>query len=98
MDDFMILAQAPKHIYTRDNFLCHLDSIFRDKNESLRRTIVSDSKVLKGDTTFATTKRILGWDLDTASMEIRLPQHQVERLQDLISTFLQNKHSTRTKW
>jgi hypothetical protein len=59
MDDFMMIAQAPTHVYTRNNLLFHLDSIFRDPTDTPRHTIVSEFKVLKGDATFTTTKQIL---------------------------------------
>ncbi len=55
MDDFMMIAQAPTHVYTRNNLLFHLDSIFRDPTDTPRHTIVSEFKVLKGDATFTTT-------------------------------------------
>jgi hypothetical protein len=98
MDDFMMIAQAPTHTYTRNNLLYHLDSIFRDTAGTPRRTIVSASKVLKVDATFATQKRILGWDINTTTMEIQLPQHRVERLAELIQYFTSRIHTTRTKW
>jgi hypothetical protein len=63
-----------------------------------RRQIVSHSKVLKGDATLQTKKRLLGWDIDSENLTIQLPPHRQERLQDLIHTFLQKKVTTHKQW
>jgi hypothetical protein len=98
LDDFMVLAQAPLQEYAMTNLLHHLSSIFHDPPESPRRGVVSASKVSKGDATFSTTKRILGWDVDTHRMEVRLPAHRMDRLGTLLQTFLHRKCTARRKW
>ena len=42
--------------------------------------------MLKGDACWATTKRILGWDLDTVAETINLPPHRLERLHELLDS------------
>jgi hypothetical protein len=59
--------------------------------------IVSNSKVEKGDTTFTTHKRILGWDIDSSSLTLH-PPHRVERLTELLNTFLAKKHTPCPQW
>jgi len=97
LDDFMVLAQGPCH-HTMDNLLHHIHSVFCDAPSSTQRAIISASKVQKGDATFSTTKRVLGWDLDMHRMQIHLPTHHCERLQELLSKTLQQKFSTRRRW
>lgn len=40
--------------------------------------------MLKGDACWATTKRILGWDIDTRRGTLNLPPHRLERLYHLL--------------
>ncbi len=54
--------------------------------------------MLKGDATFSTTQRILGWDVKSAQMNITLPSHRQDRLTTLLTTFLQQKYTTKRKW
>jgi len=98
LDDFMLLSQAPTHIPAINSLLHHLHSIFQDPLHSNRRQVVSQSKVLKGDATFHTTKRLLGWDINTAHLTIQLPPHRQERMHALLATFLQKKFTTRKQW
>jgi len=91
LDDFMLIVQSPTHIPAINTLLHHVHSIFQDPPHSDRHQVVSQSKVLKGDATFQTTKRLLGWDIDSRNLTIQLPPHRQERLQDLLTTFLQKK-------
>jgi hypothetical protein len=59
---------------------------------------LSQSKLDKGDATWSTHKRILGWDLDTSTMTLQLPAHRLIRLHDAIQTFLQLRRTSRRKW
>jgi hypothetical protein len=98
LDDFMVIAQQPAHIPTMNRLLYHLSSIFQDPGHSPRQPVVSTSKVLKGDTTFSTSKCILGWDVHTDDMTLRLPPHRMERLSQLIHTYLLRRYTTRHQW
>jgi hypothetical protein len=98
IDDFMLVAQHPQQSATMQNLLHHLHTIFRDDAASPRRHIVSQSKVDKGDATFATVKRILGWDIDTVRMTLHLPPHRLERLEHLLHTFHHKRYTTRRQW
>jgi hypothetical protein len=88
LDDFMIIAQQPLPWPAMNNLLSHIHSVFRDPDSSPRRKIVSESKVAKGDATFGTFKRLLGWDIDSASLTIHLPDHRRAQLELLLDTFL----------
>jgi hypothetical protein len=85
IDDFMLVAQ---HAKASDGLQCLLHGIaqiFTDTPHSPRRLIVSASKLAKGDATLSTRQRILGWDVDTTTMTIHLPQHREQRLQELLT-------------
>ena len=62
----MILAQPPLHTQTLNTLLHTLHSVFHDPPNTPRRTVISQSKLDKGDAAFSTQKRILGWDVDKA--------------------------------
>jgi hypothetical protein len=95
IDDFMLAAQAPKHTDLMHRLLHHINTVFSDHPTSPRRLIVSESKIMKGDATFSTFKRFLGWDLDTYNMTIHLPKHRLERLDALLHSTLASTHTTR---
>jgi hypothetical protein len=98
LDDFMVLAQAPRHTATLENLLHHLNTVFRDVPQSPRKSVVSQSKVEKGDATLSTQKRILGWDVNTESMTVHLPSHRADRLRELLHTFADKRYASRRKW
>jgi len=81
-----------------NNLLQAVHSVFCDSPDSPRRVVVSQSKVDKGDATLSTTKRVLGWDIDTKTMTIQLPPHRLERLHALLHKFLEKKNTTRRQW
>jgi hypothetical protein len=98
LDDFMALAQPPHMQSTMNNLLHHIHSVFQDPAHSNRRPVVSQSKVLKGDSNFCTTKTLLGWEIDTQAMTIRLPLHRQQRLQALLTATMHKRSSTRRQW
>jgi hypothetical protein len=98
IDDFMLVVQHPFLNQAMNTLLHHINSIFQDPDNSPRRLLVSSSKVEKGDATFLTKKRILGWDINTETMTIHLPQHRLERILDITTTFLNKKITTRKQW
>jgi hypothetical protein len=67
-----------------------LDKIFRplEAGDNLHhQEPISVKKLLKGDAHWATTKTILGRDVNTKSMTITLPKHRLARLDDLLDMF-----------
>jgi len=98
IDDFMLVAQQPVLNQAMNTLLHHINSIFQDPDDSPRRLLVSASKVEKGDATFLTQKRILGWDINTETMTIHLPHHRLERILDITTTFRHKKLTTRKQW
>ena len=98
LDDFMAVAQQPFHEPTLNNLLHHLHTVFYDAPGAPRKRVISMSKVDTGDALFSSNKRILGWDIDTHHMHIRLPVHRQQRLCDLIHKTLDRPFSTRRRW
>jgi hypothetical protein len=60
--------------------------------------VVSASKLAKGDACFSTTKRILGWDIDTYHMLLKLPQHRLDHLVELLTEILHKRRLSRKRW
>jgi len=54
--------------------------------------------VEKGDAAFDTKKRLLGWDVDSQSLTLHLPNRRSERIGDLLASFLSRKYTTRKQW
>ncbi|VEU33676.1 unnamed protein product [Pseudo-nitzschia multistriata] len=91
VDDFCGLVQGNK--WTRravKRALLHsLDRVFRplDKEDTpYRQEPASLKKLKKGDATWATSKIILGWLLNTEHKTISLPPHRVERLRSVLGS------------
>jgi hypothetical protein len=70
MDDFMVIAQSPNHLPLLNTLLHTIYDVLQEPTSTNRRPIVSASKMAKGDATFSTTKHLLGWDINTATMTI----------------------------
>jgi hypothetical protein len=82
VDDFISLIRGgPKRRRAVQRNLFHtLDKVFRplEAGDNLhRQEPIFFKKLLKGDTHWATTKTILGWDVNTESMTITLPPHRL---------------------
>ncbi|VEU43031.1 unnamed protein product, partial [Pseudo-nitzschia multistriata] len=89
VDDFCGLVQG--NVWTRravKRALFHsLDQVFRpldSKDTPYRQEPASIKKLKKGDATWATSKVILGWLLNTQNKTISLPQLRIERLQHIL--------------
>jgi hypothetical protein len=81
------------------NHLLHmLDDVFDSCPSPPRRHTVSLSKLAKGDAVFSTQKRILGWDLDTARMQLSLPAHRLQAIDTLLTSYMSLKRTSRRKW
>ena len=102
VDDFIALSQAPTAVATRRTLLHSIDSVFRPPAPGtppdLYKDPISLSKLDKGELAWGTTKRILGWDIDSNAGTITLPAHRAERLQALLHTFISLHRTSRTKW
>ena len=103
VDDFLLMAQTESQRREVMRASLHaIDAVFRPlspTDPAHRKEPASVKKMLQGDACWATKKRILGWDLDTASGTINLPAHRLERLHallDLISP--PQKRVSVTKW
>jgi len=102
MDDFIGLAQPSETHRTHRALLHSVDKIFRANTHPAdppnRKDIISRSKLAQGDGTWATTKTILGWLINTADKTLRLPQHKADRLHTIIQSFLPLRRTSRKKW
>jgi hypothetical protein len=99
LDDFMALAQAPRHNATMRSLLHAVDAIFYNTPaSSIRRQVISTSKISKGDATWSTQKTILGWSIDTAAMTLTLPPHRQVRLLSLLDTISSRHRVSRRRW
>ena len=82
VDDFLLMAQmVPQQKREMRATLEAIDHVFQPlapHDPSHRKELASVKKMLKGDACWATTKRILGWDLDTVAETINLQPHGLE--------------------
>ena len=88
VDDFLLMAQT-HHQSTKvlRHTLHAIDQVFRPlgpQDPPHRKEPASVKKMLQGDASWSTHKRILGWDLDTCAQTINLPPHRVARLYELL--------------
>jgi hypothetical protein len=99
LDDFMAIAQQPRHKKTMRCLLHSIDAIFYDTpSPSVRRHIISESKIAKGEASWSTTKTILGWNIDTATMTLALPEHRQHRLLSSLRLMGTKQRVSRKKW
>jgi hypothetical protein len=98
IDNFITVAQQPLHYHTLNTLLHTIDRVFDGAPHPTCRQAISKSKLEKGDATFATVKRILGWDVDTHKMQLSLPLHRLTALTTLLQTYIQVKRVSKRRW
>ena len=104
VDDEILLAQGtPNQLQRFKRQALHLNNqIFRANdhhdNPTVRKEPISESKLLKGDACWSTTKVILGWTLDTLRGTIELPAHRKTRLWDILTDALHRKRVSVRAW
>lgn len=102
IDDFIAIAQYPALRHTLHHTLTSILKIFRDAphpdDNALRRHIISDTKLQKGDAAWSSQKIILGWLLDTSAGTLRLPPHKADRLRNILLNFYQKQRTSRRQW
>jgi hypothetical protein len=79
MDDMCLLAQHTHLARMLNTVLHNIEKVFKDPTNSPRRHVVSHSKITKGDATWSTKKRLLGWDIDSGSLTLSIPPHRHEK-------------------
>jgi hypothetical protein len=84
IDDFILAAQCPRLKDTLRSALHNIQHIFHDSKDSPRRAVISQSKLSKGDASWATQKCILGWDINMVTNTLHLPLHRLEHITALI--------------
>jgi len=98
LDDFITIAQQPLHMPLMNNLLHALYTVFIDRPSDTRRQVISANKIQQGDATSSTRKRILGWDIDTVTMTITLPEHRLLALQHTLADMIQKSRTSRRRW
>jgi hypothetical protein len=104
VDDLIAVAQGDPETLRkiRSGIFDAIDSILRpvDDQDSQHRTEpISLKKLDKGDCTWATSKLILGWIVDTVNLTISLPEHRAERLKEILDSIPRTqKRTSRKKW
>jgi hypothetical protein len=91
VDDFIGIAQGSPHRLNRIRRILMeaIDDVFRpldSADPSYRKQPQSVKKLLQGDASWSTVKKVLGWILDTVAMTIRLPPRRLERLAELLAS------------
>ena len=89
IDDFIGAAQGNRDtlIRIRRAILHTLDSLFRPLepgDDPNRQEPASVKKLRRGDATWATSKELLGWLINTHSMTLHLTERRTERLRALL--------------
>jgi hypothetical protein len=102
VDNFIGLSQGniTRRKRVKRALLHSLDLVFQGLNDAdgpHRQEPASVKKLLKGDTTWATSKTVLGWVLDTVAKTIQPPLHWVERLHTILAGIPSTQRRTSTK-
>ena len=104
VDDEILLAQGTSHqLHHFKRQALHInDWIFQANdhhdNPTVRKEPISESKLLKGDACWSTTKVNLGWTLDTLRGTIELPANRKRRLHDIVTEALRRKRVSVQSW
>ena len=103
VDDFLLLAQThSQRTKVMRATLTAIDQVLRHLSAAdppHRKEPASTKKMLKGDASWATHKRILGWDIDSEALTLHLPPHRHARLREILSWLLPpHKRLAVSKW
>jgi hypothetical protein len=102
MDDFLGLSQPPSATQTLRALLAGVHSVFRytahPDDPIHRKAVISEAKIAQGDGRWSTTKNILGWLVNSAAHTVHLLPHKAKRLQELLTTFLPLRRTSRRRW
>jgi len=102
VDDFVTLVQGNprRRCHVKRTLLHTLDSVFRPlapTDSPHRQEPASVKKFLQGDGTWATTKVVLGWVIDTAASTIHLPPRRLARLHAILASLPRTTRRVATK-
>jgi hypothetical protein len=91
VDDFLGMVQGGTRTRCRfkRSLLHTLDTVLRplDSTDSAhRQEPASTKKMVKGDASWATTKVILGWMINTLDNTISLPAHRLARIREILAS------------
>ncbi len=91
VDDFIGIAQGSTRRLNRIRRILMeaIDDVFRpldSADPSYRKQPQSVKKLLQGDASWSTLKKVLGWLIDTVAMTIRLPPRRLQRLAELLAS------------
>jgi hypothetical protein len=98
----MVQGNMAHQQHVKRILISSLDEVLRkidDQGNVHRKEPASIKKMLKGDTTWATRKVVLGWLLDTVAMNVQLPSHQVTHLFEILDSIApKQRRTTVNKW
>jgi hypothetical protein len=94
----MTSSHWPNDLLTLSKLLHTIDAVFPNPPNTVRRPVISAKKMVQGDMSFSTQKRILGWDVDTQSMTLHLPPHRLQNLRQLLLPLLHQHRTSAKKW
>jgi hypothetical protein len=104
VDDFIGAAQGSRERLARIRqvLMQAIDNEFRplDPNDPVHRTEpISVKKLLKGDASWATCKKVLGWIIDSVNMTLTLPERRLKRLGKIMAEISpERKRLALDKW
>ena len=101
VDDFIKLAQGWRNCLRVRRAAYHcIDTVFRpnDHLDRHRKEPISVKKLSKGDDSWSTKKTVLGWDIDSRTRTIHLPEHRKEKLQEMLTTMIGRRRASDTEW
>lgn len=102
VDDFLGATQGNKTTRRRVKraLLNSLDKVFRPlapTDHPMRQEPASLKKFKKGNGTWSTKKRMLGWNIDTVAQTIALPPHRAARLIEILDSIPPTLRTVPTK-
>ena len=103
MDNFIALGQTKGTCHRVRNILMPaIDQVFHPldvTDDPYRTEPISLKKLCKGDCSWETCKTVLGWIINTVEMAIKLPEHCIQRLGDILGSIpATQKHIGIKKW
>jgi len=102
VDDFLGATQgnATTRKKVKRALFNSLDKVFRPlapTDHPMRQEPASLKKFKKGNGTWSTKKRMLGWEIDTVAQTIALPPHRAERLSEILDSIPATQRTIPTK-
>ena len=90
MDNFIAFGQTKGTCSCVRNVLMQaIDQVFHllDEQDDPHCTeLISLKKLCKGDCSWETCNTVLGWIINTVDMTVKLPEHRIQRLREILAS------------